>query len=250
MTLCDVRVGPTEDKLVFDIPSGIYRFHVDEDSNPRRVTLHSGTLEDARPGELIGRLSVDGAAVGAYDSSLLDQHFSSQPEQFYEWGESELEPDEHVRIYRGSIAPHEFALIPTFVDGTFDIVELTTGGVRSGVFLQRSESPDRESTVIADYRFVLKTDDVELEVWLAETYDDESIADSLIEALEWDVSESADAAYAEKFLAATRSIAFVRHVGEEASGIMQADGWAEADAGIDGFCKFVLRIMQAGTRSA
>ncbi len=207
LTICDVRVGPTEDKHMVPLDSGIYSVGIDNDDESVAITICKPDVVQAEPGKEIGEISIDGAVIGAYDAELFSKVFDADAEAFYDWGEGAFDVAESIRIFRESIEPYEFACIPTQLDGVFRIIQLTENGRTVGVRLSALLPASEASDMFVAFQFHLAAASTRIEVWLDPVYDDESILDSIVDELE----EFA----VDKFIADIESVELAVQVDEE-----------------------------------
>lgn len=247
LTLCDVRIGPTEDKVAFDVESGTYSLMYEWDGESYTGYVCEKGVRDSTPGKVLGEIAIDGSVVGVYDSRLFEQVFNGRPETFYDWGDSNFEPAKVIRVYRESIAPYEFACIPTFNDGTFEIVELTQQNRRVGVCIKYVAPEYQGLDEDIMFQFFLRSASGEVELWLDIAYDDESIADCLLESLHGDGEQEVNAKSAVRFIASIDAISFVKHEGEAASpkdSLTLEDCPESWRSGISEFCEFLSNVMR------
>lgn len=246
LTLCDVRCGPTEDKQIVQLDSGVYTLAVEDHDESVSVTICQSGVEHPAHGAALGEVSIDGGVLGAYDTELFSDVFGFEAEKFYNWGESVFEATEVVRVFCDSIEPYEFAYIPTRLDGVFLITELTQDDCRVGVRLSASFS---ESQVAEDhlmFQFFFASASTNVEVWLDPVYDDEDILDCIIDSLEEVLGRDVDVVGVENFISKIESIALAIQIGEDSSPKQSLDlssfspSWK---SGRNYFCKFLRKVM-------
>jgi hypothetical protein len=246
LTLCDVRCGPTEDKLAVEIGRGTYSVVIRNDDESVWITICRSDVQSPEDGDELGEISIDGGVLGAYDTDLLDKVFSADAEEFYHWGDSLFEVGDEISIYHDSIKPYQFACIPTFCDGVFRLIELRHGGARVGVGLRVPLAADQEPEDFLMFQFHLNTASTCAEVWLDPVYDNEDILDCLIDSLQEVHDQDVDSGAVDRFIAAITSIDFAKQEGESLLPKQHLElskfspGWNSNSAA---FCEFLLKVM-------
>lgn len=246
LTLCDVRCGPTEDKLAVDLGRGTYSLSIRNEDESVWITVCRSDVQSPAYGDELGEISIDGGVLGAYDTDMFGRVFNAEVEDFYNWGESLFEVGDEIRIYRDSIEPYEFACIPTFCDGVFRLIELRHGGARIGVSLRVPLATDQEPEDFLMFQFLLNTASTSAEVWLDPVYDNEDILDCLIDSLQEVHEQDVDSGTVDKFVATITSIEFAKQKGETLLPKQHLDlsqfssRWKSGSAA---FCEFLSETM-------
>ncbi len=249
LSLCDVRCGPTEDKVLVDLDSGAYTLAVENDDESVSVTICKSGVRRPAPGADIGELSIDGGVLGAYDTQLFTERFGADAVGFYEWGESLFEATDAVQVYRDSIEPHEFACIPTSFDGIFRLTELTQGDSRVGVRLSATMPASQETDYFVAFQFFFASASTRVEAWLDPVYDDESILDTINDSLEEALGHDVDVAAVEKFISEIGSIELAVQIDEELNPGQSLDLSVIPDtwrSDSSSFCRFLREAMEDG----
>jgi hypothetical protein len=246
LTLCDVRCGPTEDKMVVQLGCGVYAVAVENyDESVAVMICRSGAKYLAHGAEL-GEVSIDGGVLGAYDSALFTEIFGADAEDFYDWGESLFEVAEDVRVFSDSIEPYEFAYIPTCLDGVFLITELIQDDCRVGVRLSTSFSESQVAEKDRMFKFFFASASTSVEVWLDPVYDDEDILDCIVDSLGEVLGRDVEVAAVEKFISEIESIELAMQTDEELSPRRSLDllsfptTWKSDRIS---FCKYLREVM-------
>lgn len=178
-----MRIGPSEDGLNLSLDSGLYQVYQQDKTEFITVyRISKSHLLDFDKTIYVGEVDTSMCLFGMFDLHEFKKEFGGF-EAIYEWGFDEISQDQGLGIFDfKTLNNNVLVCIQNESDKPVEIRALYSSDVIVGYeFLFSGVDLDKEVDPLSDYKFELFFRGVKILLYISKEYDDESIADTLID---------------------------------------------------------------------